>query len=162
VCGKYGEISNGEMVGDLPKPAKIVSLDRILGTAKKCTPPKNKKPTITSARELKKTSFGSTNACRSSHMKKESGGNDASGFDEMIFCNSVEERETASVGQDKHFADELLVLKEGDSKTEGGCGILGSSAHTQSKPKFKEIRRRSLNELTLKGNFHFFFFITFK
>lgn len=151
VCGKYGEISNGEMVGDLPKPAKIVSLDTILGTTKKCTPPKNKKPTLTSVRELKKTSFGSTNACRSSHKKKESGGNDASGFDEMIFCNSVEERETASVGQDKHFADELLVLKEGDSKTEGGCGILGSSAHTQSKPKFKEIRRRSLNELTLKG-----------
>ncbi|KAJ6434877.1 hypothetical protein OIU84_000175 [Salix udensis] len=152
VCGKYGEISNGEMIGDPPKPAKIVSLDTILGTAKKCTPPKNKKPTITSTRELKKTSFGLTNAYRSSHIKRESGGNNASGFDEMIFCNSVKERETASVGQDKHFADGLLVLeKEGDSKTEGGCNILGSSAHTQSKPKFKEIRRRSLNELTMKG-----------
>ncbi|KAJ6373189.1 hypothetical protein OIU76_027512 [Salix suchowensis] len=152
VCGKYGEILNGEMIGDPPKPAKIVSLDTILGTAKKCTPPKNKKPTITSTRELKKTSFGLTNAYRSSHIKKVSGGNNASGFDEMILCNSVKERETASVGQDKHFADELLVLeKEGDSKTEGGCNILGSSAHTQSKPKFKEIRRRSLNELTMKG-----------
>ncbi|KAF9662092.1 hypothetical protein SADUNF_Sadunf18G0017400 [Salix dunnii] len=150
VCGKYGEISNGETIGDPPKPAKIVSLDTILGTAKKCTPPKNKKPTMASMRELKKTSFG--NACRSPHIKKESRGDNASGFDEMIFCNSVKERATASVGQDKHFVDELLVLeKEGDSKTEGGCGILGSSAHTQSKPKFKEIRRRSLNELTMKG-----------
>ncbi|CAK7353818.1 unnamed protein product [Dovyalis caffra] len=153
VCGKYGEISNGEMFGDLPKPAKIVPLDRILRAAKKCTPPKNKKSRITSTKELKKTSFGGTNECfnRFSNMKKENEGNDASGFDEMNFHNSVRERENASVGGDKHFADELLVLgtKRG-SKSEGACGILDDNAHSQSKLKVKEIRRRSLNELTSK------------
>lgn len=159
VCGKYGEISNGKMAGDVSKPVKIVSLDRVLKTARRCTPPKNCKPRLNFKKDLKITNFSWSNLCldKFANLKKENGSNDALVSEEMNLHNSVKKRENASAGGDKQSAHAFSMLeKDRCDKSGKYCSILDTNPHTRSEPKFKEIRRRSLYELTLKGNIQIF------
>ncbi|XP_059459429.1 uncharacterized protein LOC132188988 isoform X5 [Corylus avellana] len=152
VCGKYGEISCGK---DVSKPAKIVPLSRILKTASRCTLPKSCKPRLTSMRDLKKTNSTLIDlACaKLTGLKNEedNGSCDVTICDKMNRDSSMEETYKAWCS-DKQFAKKLSVLeKERDDKSEKDRSILDGNIPAQLKLKCKEIRKRSIYELTIKG-----------
>ncbi|XP_075643736.1 uncharacterized protein LOC142614956 isoform X3 [Castanea sativa] len=147
VCGKYGEISNGK---DVSKPAKIVPLSRILKTARRCTLPKNCKPRPTSMRELRKANSTRIDLCCDKFTDLKNGSSVAI-CDKINLDNSTEETDKAWCSEDEPFAKSTLV-KENDDKREKDYITLHSNASSQSKLKCKEIRKRSIYELTVKGN----------
>ncbi|XP_059592247.1 uncharacterized protein LOC100255892 isoform X4 [Vitis vinifera] len=152
VCGKYGVISNGKLAIDVPKPAKIFSLSRVLKTARRCTLSANDEPRLTSMRQLKKARLRGSNGCVneiSNLMKeKENEIQNATRCDERNPDNSMEEAEKAVISGDTRCADELLM-----SKQEKAYGSKKDDSYhsTRLKRKYKEIRKRSLYELTGKG-----------
>ncbi|KAL6296703.1 hypothetical protein ACE6H2_004845 [Prunus campanulata] len=144
VCGKYGELANGNLDGDVPKPAKVVPLSRVLNSARRCTLPKNCNPKSTSMRELKKTSPNgavvSSDVCH----------NDT-GCGKINDTPVEKAKKECSVG-DKKIRKELTKLEHlGDDQSEKDHSKLGGIAHAQLKLKSKEIRKRSIYELTDKG-----------
>lgn len=154
VCGKYGVISNGKLAMDVPKPAKIFSLSRVLKTARKCTLAANDE-LRTSIRQLNKARLRRSNRCFneiSTLMKeKENNFQNATRHNEENPGNSKKETEKAFVSEDTRCTDELPVSDRGrayGSKTDDSC-----CSH-QIKAKYKEIRKRSLYELTGKGNIY--------
>ncbi|GAV60562.1 SET domain-containing protein/PHD_2 domain-containing protein/zf-HC5HC2H_2 domain-containing protein [Cephalotus follicularis] len=156
VCGKYGELSSGNLDGDHIKPVKIVPLSMVLETVKICTLPKTSKPKQISLREMRKKSYSGSYPCydKFSYLQKaEENRSDHSSFcDEVNVDLSLEGTKKACTSGDKQFADKLLMLeKEREVKSKKECSILNSDAHAQLKPKCKEIRKRSLYELTGKG-----------
>ena len=146
VCGKYGEISNGK---DVSKPAKIVPLSRILKTARRCTLPKNCKPRLNSMRELRKANSTRIDLCCDKFTDLKNGSSVAI-CDKINLDNSTEETDKVWCSEDEQFAKSILV-KENDDKREKNYIILHSNAPSQSKLKCKEIRKRSIYELTVKG-----------
>ncbi|KAF2287250.1 hypothetical protein GH714_039444 [Hevea brasiliensis] len=154
VCGNYGEIVNGNMTGDVTKSYKIVSLDKILKTARRCSLPKNCKPGLTSSREWKSANFSWSNACFDKFSKlkkeKENWSNDDLESEEMNIHSPLEERDVAFASGDEQSADEFSVLEKREDKSRKVPVIL-DNANGQSKTKYKETRKRSIYELTLKG-----------
>ncbi|XP_020536500.2 uncharacterized protein LOC105637593 isoform X1 [Jatropha curcas] len=152
VCGKYGEISNGHVTGEVTKPVKIFPLDKILKTARRCSLPKNCKPGLTSSRGWKRTNFRWNNVCSDKFFnlakEKENNRNDGLICEEMNVDPSLKE---AFLSGDEQSADEFSILEKREDKNEKGDDPLDSSSHVQTKPKYKETRKRSLYELTLKG-----------
>lgn len=152
VCGKYGVISNGKMAKDGLKPAKFFSLSRVLKTAKRCMLSAIDEPKSTSMRPLKKARLRGSNECFNeiSNLMKEK----ENEIQKATICyegnsrNSMEELEKAFIGGDRS-ADELPM-----SEQDRACGSKKDDCYhsTQLKPKYKEIRKRSLYELTGKGN----------
>jgi hypothetical protein len=170
VSGKYGEISCGK---DVSKPAKIVPLSRILKTASRCTLPKSCKPRLTSMRELKKTNSTliDLSCAKLTGLKNEedNGSHNVAVCDKMNRDSSMEETYKAWCS-DKQFAKKLSILeKERDDKSEKDRSILDSNIHAQLKLKCKEIRKRSIYELRIKGkarnvylfSLSLFFFLNF-
>ncbi|KAG8656831.1 hypothetical protein MANES_03G012400v8 [Manihot esculenta] len=154
VCGNYGEITNCNMSGDVTRSFKIVSLDRILKTARRCSL-KDSKPGLTSSREWKRedVSWGNAGFDRCSYLKegKENGSNVNLESQDMNTNTSLEERDVAFSSEDEQSADEFSVLEKRE-ETSGKVQImLGTNAYCQSKTKYKETRKRSIYELTLKG-----------
>eukprot|EP00257_Ricinus_communis_P025810 XP_025013224.1 uncharacterized protein LOC8280110 isoform X2 [Ricinus communis] len=153
-CGKYGEIVNGNLNGDVSKPAKIVSLDKVLKTAQKCSLPKICKPGLTSSKEIG-TNFSWSNACfgKFSNLtkEKEHGRNVALLCKDMNVRTSLEKRSNSFANYDEQSADEVSMLEKSEGKNGRGCVILDTIAHAQSRSKYRETRKRSLYELTLKG-----------
>ncbi|XP_031279661.1 uncharacterized protein LOC116138078 isoform X3 [Pistacia vera] len=149
VCGKYGEISSGEHTGDASWRVKLVPLSKVLKTARKCSLPENCKPKVTYPKELKKAQFCGSDA----DLKKEeeSGIHHASICNEMNIDPSVEGDKIRPNGN-KLFVDEKSTSEEEcDNEGKKKCRTLNSSGHAKLKPKSKEIRKRSLLELTKKG-----------
>ncbi|XP_057511455.1 uncharacterized protein LOC130793670 isoform X2 [Actinidia eriantha] len=134
VCGKYGVISNG----DPSKPAKIVSLKKILIATRRYKCPKNDQLKLSSANSSKKSIRGS-NECIDKFSKFKEG--DSEGH--------VKQTETSYFPGDKERGDVLYALKERDYGCEGR--ILDSCISTRLKPKCKAIRKRSLYELSIEG-----------
>ncbi|KAL2318050.1 hypothetical protein Fmac_031926 [Flemingia macrophylla] len=60
VCGKYGELSNGQLARGLQKPAKIVPLSKILKHSKRCMGLPNGKPKLTSKKKWKRLGIGNS------------------------------------------------------------------------------------------------------
>ncbi|KAE8056326.1 hypothetical protein FH972_013108 [Carpinus fangiana] len=152
VCGKYGEISCGKAVS---KPAKIVPLSRILKTASRCTLPKSCKTRLTSMRDLKKknSTLNDLACAKLTGLKNEedNGSCDVTVCDKMNRDSSMEETDKAWC-TDKQFAKKLSILeKERDDKSEKDRSILDSNIPAQLKLKCKEVRKRSIYELTIKG-----------
>lgn len=150
VCGKYGEISSGEHTGDASWPVKIVPLSKVLKTARRCALPENCKPKVSFPKELKKAQFGGSDA----DLKKE----EESGIHDASICNEINidpsvEGDKIRPNRDKLFVDEKSTSeKECDNEGKKKCKTLNTSVHAKLKPKSKEIRKRSLLELTEKGN----------
>lgn len=151
VCGKYGEICSGEPAGDVASPAKIVSLSRILKTSQRCTLPKNYESKQAFLDGSKKTNFCGRDA-------------DSNGFSIEIhhssICNEMkietflEEDEKICTNADKLFDEKKSILeKENDNGIKKNGSSLRRNVHAKFKPKSKEIRKRSLCELTEKGNY---------
>ncbi|PSS11185.1 Histone-lysine N-methyltransferase [Actinidia chinensis var. chinensis] len=134
VCGKYGVISNG----DPSRPAKIVSLKKILIATRRYKCPKNDQLKLSSANSSKKSIRGS-NECIDKFSKFKEG--DSEGH--------VKQTETAYFPGDKECGDVLYALKERDYGCEGR--IPDSCISTRLKPKCKAIRKRSLYELSIEG-----------
>lgn len=148
VCGKYGEIC-GELGGDEQKPAKIVPLSRILKIAKRIDQKGYK------AKFMKGRTPGNTECFDlSSDLKKEEkcGSNHSSVFHEVNQL-VVDEAMKAYVG----------VIKQSDIKSSmwekerADESEKNKTAYAQSSHNCKEIRRRSLYELTVKGNLFNYF-----
>ncbi|KAK9280332.1 hypothetical protein L1049_014020 [Liquidambar formosana] len=154
VCGKYGIISNGTLAVDVSKPAKIVSLSRILKTARRCSLSEKGEPRLTSMRELKKMSLrGSTEGFYgSSNLKeKDSENHNVSLGNEVDPDTNMELTEKACCSGGKDHADELYMLEtERDVGSVKIRSILDSYRSTGLKPK-SEIRKRNLCELIVKG-----------
>ncbi|XP_050231577.1 uncharacterized protein LOC126680492 isoform X2 [Mercurialis annua] len=152
VCGIYGEIVNRDLIGDVPKSVKIVSLDKVLRTASRCSLPKKCKPGPTSLKEIR-TDFCWSNAPfdKFSNLRKEKnhGKNDALIHEDVNIHTSPGERNNSFASDDEHSADEFPVLEKSDDKSGRGCMVLDTKSHAQSKLKYKEIH--SLYELTLTG-----------
>lgn len=166
VCGKYGEISCGK---DVSKPAKIVPLSRILKTASRCSLPKSCKPRLTSMRELKKknsTLIDLSCAKLTGLNNEEDNGSHNVAVCDKTNCDSSMEETYKAWCSNKQFAKKLSILeKERDDKSEKDRqlkdhSILDSNIPAQLKLKCKEIRKRSIYELTIKGkprNVYFFY-----
>ncbi|GFZ08330.1 hypothetical protein Acr_20g0001380 [Actinidia rufa] len=147
VCGKYGVISNG----DPSRPAKIVSLKKVLKATRRYKCHKNDQLKLSSAKSSKKSIRGS-NGCidKFSNFKEgDSEGHDDTVSGEFDPENSVKQTETACFPGDKERGDVPYALKERDDGYEDR--ILDSCISTRLKPKCKEIRKRSLYELSIEG-----------
>lgn len=156
VCGKYGELSDGKRVGVMSKPAKFFSLSRILKVAKRCTLPQNQKPNLTYVKEYQETSNDGTDLyCDEFHLvktEKESTSHTDTDYGSINHDTDERMKKGCSSGDNK-FAEELPILeKERHDKSKKSCGKVHSVVYCQSKLKFKEVRKRSIYELTVNGN----------
>ncbi|KAJ4827238.1 hypothetical protein Tsubulata_015200 [Turnera subulata] len=153
VCGKYGEISSAEIAQDVSKLVKIVSLESVIKRAKKCAVPKTLEHLPTLPKKSKRRKTCSSDPCseKFSNLKKEKRKDDDLSIDEMNLCASAKGGVNSS-SLEKQSAGDVSILKKKQNDWGGkDCDNLDTTAHAISKPKCKEIRKRSLYELTLKG-----------
>ncbi|KAF8407194.1 hypothetical protein HHK36_006321 [Tetracentron sinense] len=153
VRGKLGIISNGKLPEDIEKPAKIVSLRTILKTAKRCTISESEEPKLTSTLETKKTTFRRSGGCYNElSISKKGRGNDGNAINnETEPCTSMIGTKEACFSGDKVCVYELSMLEK---ERDEGCrnfSMLQGFSSARLKPRFKEARKRSLFELTVKG-----------
>ncbi|XVE53571.1 hypothetical protein DITRI_Ditri03aG0013600 [Diplodiscus trichospermus] len=153
VCGEYGEICSGKVATDELRPPKIVPLSRILKNTEQHTFPKSCKPKSTLRKSKKKRTSRSTSYLDlTSDLKKEeeNGGHHVSFFHEVRGC-LVDGKKTC-LGGIKLSDDESFILeKEKADTSEKFCCIPDAVAYNRSNTRCKEIRKRSLYELTGKG-----------
>lgn len=156
VCGKYGELSDGKQIGVMSKPAKIVSLSRILKFAKRCTLPQNQNPRLTYETELQQPSHNQNNSNSDEFHCVETEKESASYKKTEYECENhytKERMKTAHTSGNKEFAEEFPKSeKERHDKSKKDCGKVHRVVNCQSKLKFKEVRKRSIYELTVNGN----------
>lgn len=142
VCGKYGIISNANSL----KPAKIVSLRAILKAARRCCIAESQKVNSISLKESKKASSNDKK-----EMKNEA-------YDivsaQLNSQHSVEGKETAYSLGSKDSYDLSHIMKKRRHDGNRSHAILESSQNTQLRRKHKEVRKRSIYELTNTGIFH--------
>lgn len=159
VCGKYGELSDGELVGNMSKPAKIVPLCRVLMLARRCTLPKNEKRTFTSIRGMKKTHGDGADGFHRLRTEKESTSHDAAVSGTLNNETFLEKMKNRCSGRDDKFAEDLSMLEIERHESEKACGKEDSIAHTRLKSRSKEIRKRSIYELAVDGKHSRAFYI---
>ncbi|XP_059640382.1 uncharacterized protein LOC132282660 isoform X2 [Cornus florida] len=153
VAGKYGVISNGNS----SKPVKIVLLSKIFKVSTRCELTENDEFRLNSVKKLRKRSVKGGNGCfakLSSFRKKGEGeGHDAMVCSELDPDYFMEDAETACFGGGKKCDDESYMLeKERYDGSVKNRNIPSSFLSTRLKTKSKEIRKRSLYELTAEGN----------
>ncbi|KAK7320672.1 hypothetical protein VNO77_30365 [Canavalia gladiata] len=132
VCGKYGEISNGQ-AREVPLKAKIVSLSKVLKNSKRCMVPKIGKPRLTSKKKWKRLSIGTSSGhcCGNLGLKTK----EDNETQNTIICNEIN----------------VDVSMEGLERCGKLSVIYQGKKYTPLKTKNKEIRKqRSINELTAK------------
>lgn len=156
VCGEYGEICSKKFAKDELRPAKIVPLSRILRNTKQCTLRKSYKPKRTVSRSMKKrTARSSAYFDLSSDLNKdeENGGHQVSFFHEVSGSLDGQSKKTC-VDAIKQFDNKSFILEKGkaDGSKKNSC-IPDAIAYNRSNTRCKEIRKRSLYELTRKGKF---------
>ncbi|KAI4316365.1 hypothetical protein L6164_024351 [Bauhinia variegata] len=128
VCGKYGEICS-EKLAEEQKPAKIVSLSKVLKASERCKAFINCKPTLTSKRKWKKL-----------NSKEDHGTENAVLSGDTNVNLSMEDLKI------KPITNCNVKI---DGKAKHGDNIV-DTAHASLKLKCKEIRKRSIYELTAK------------
>lgn len=162
VCGKYGEICT-ELSGDVSRPAKIVPLSRILKTSRRDTLPNTCDSKQTVPDGLKKTIFCGSDAGYNGffNLKKEE-----SAIHHSSICNEVnidfsleEDEKMFTNGFDE---ENSMLEKKNDHKSKKNCSKLNRKVYAKSQPKSKEIRKRSLCELTDNGSYTNIIFMSFQ
>lgn len=152
IGGKYGVITNANS----SKPAKIVSLRKLLAATKKCRLADAKKVDLSSIKLLKKTMIKGRNGSfnKTSKIKEEVNGNiHHAVHNEMNPQHSMDEMKTACSIDSKKCDNISHVMKKrrcGGIKfqaTSDGCQI------TELRRKCKEGRKRSLHELSTEGTY---------
>lgn len=158
VCGKYGEIYNEQLAGDVQKPPKIVSLSKVLKSSKRCMGHKNGKPRLASIKKWKRLSIGTSNGhCYGNPGLQIKENNE---IQNTIICN---ERSVDMSADYLERGGKPHIVYEGkkNAKAKHG-GSARSRANVPLKVKNKEIRKqRSINELTAKGEFEQSYLIIF-
>ncbi|PON71299.1 Methyltransferase [Parasponia andersonii] len=154
VCGNYGELSNRGLVGGMSKPAKIVPLSNVLKSAKRCTLPKSGK--LTSMKELKKTdndgTDGLSNGFHHLETEKESRSHNAAICSEINIDSSLEKlRDGCSSSNTKYDEENSMLETQTHDRSKKDIGKEDSIPHARLKPRTKEIRKRSIHELTVDG-----------
>ncbi|CAJ1972050.1 unnamed protein product [Sphenostylis stenocarpa] len=135
VCGKYGEICNRDLAREVQKPAKIVSLNNVLKSSKRCLGHTHGKPRLTSKKKRKILSIGTNSGyCCEEHIETQ---------------NTIISNET---NVDVSLENMERVGKQ-DAKAKAKQGVsVGNRAIVPLKVKNKDNRKhRSINELTAKG-----------
>ncbi|XP_062098218.1 uncharacterized protein LOC133804082 isoform X3 [Humulus lupulus] len=155
VCGKYGQLFNRDLVGEMSKPAKIVPLCRVLKRAKRCKLPKNEKALFASMKELKMTgNDGTDGSCNGFHLletnKKSRSHKTAVSSKITNDDTSLETMKNGCDNRDNNYAEEFSVLGiETNDRTKKDKEIEDCIPHVQLKPGTKENRKRSIHELTI-------------
>ncbi|XVF89362.1 hypothetical protein PTKIN_Ptkin19aG0124300 [Pterospermum kingtungense] len=153
VCGEYGEICSKKFATDELRPAKIVPLSRILKNTEN-TLQKSYKPKCTLRMSKKKRTARSTSYFDSSsdlNKEEESGGHHVSFFHKGS-GSLVEGNQKTCVGAIKQFDNKSFILEKGKAdRSEKSSCIPDAVSYNQSNTRCKEIRKRSLYELTTKG-----------
>lgn len=144
VCGKYGVIANANSV----KPAKFVSLRKILKAPRKCKAADTRELDLSSVKLSKKATIKERNRPFSKSSKtKEDKNSDLN----PQYCVDETKKE-CSIGS-KEYDNLLHVMKRRRCQrnkieaTPDGCQIVDLRC------KYKEVRKRSLHELTAKGTY---------
>ena len=166
VCGKYGELSDRELVGDVPKSAKIVPLSRVLKSAKRCKLPKKKKSMLASMKELKKTDdSGIDGCCNGFHhleSREESRSHNAAVCGIINNNTSLEKLMDGCSSRDTKYPEEFSMLeKETHDRSKKVKGKEHSISQAQLKPRTKEIRKRSIHELLVDGKHTLSYYLLF-
>ncbi|TKY58110.1 Bromodomain and PHD finger-containing protein 3 [Spatholobus suberectus] len=146
VCGKYGEISNGQLARGVQKPAKIVSLSKILKTSKRCMVHTNGKPRLTSKKKWKRLNIGTSSGhcCGNPGLKIK----EDNETQNTVICN--ETNVDVSMEDLERGGKPPVYKGKKDAKAKRGDSV-GNRADAPLKVKAKEIRKqRSINELTAK------------
>lgn len=153
VCGKYGELADGSLTGELSKPAKLVPLSRVLNSARKCTLLEHCNPKSTSKRELKKRNLGGAVICNTYDLKTEKFNkcHNATVCGKINDTSMRKKRKECSSGDGKFHKELFSLEKQGDDQSEKDHRKLDGITHTRLQLKPKEIRKRSIYELTEKG-----------
>ncbi|XP_027331005.1 uncharacterized protein LOC113846680 [Abrus precatorius] len=145
VCGKYGEISSGQLATEVPKPAKIVSLSMVLETSKRCMVPTNDIARLTSKKKWKTLSIGASigQCCGNPGLKT----TEHKETQNTIICDGAD---VDLPMEDLERGGKPPVIYTGKKATKAKQGdIIVNRADAPSKVKNKEIRKqRSINELT--------------
>ncbi|XP_050366128.1 uncharacterized protein LOC126784688 isoform X2 [Argentina anserina] len=142
VCGIYGELTDGSVTGRSSKPAKLVPLSRVLSSSRKCIVPKHcnsksrsmrqRNPgvaVISNTYDLKTKKY---NKCRNALVKKR------------------KKKKECSTGDRKLHKELVSLEKQGDVPIEKDHRKLDGITYNQLYMKPKEIRKRSIYELTEK------------
>ncbi|XP_068471510.1 uncharacterized protein [Phaseolus vulgaris] len=141
VCGKYGEIRNGHLAKEVQKPAKIVSLNKVLKSSKRCMSYTKGKPRLTSKKKWKRLSIGTDSeyCCGNRGLKVK----------EHIETQNTIIYNEASVDMS---LEDLERGGKQDAKAKAKQGVrVGNRENVLLKVKNKDIRKhRSINELTAK------------
>ncbi|KAF7817278.1 Histone-lysine N-methyltransferase TRX1 [Senna tora] len=146
VYGRYGEICSGIVSREVPKPAKIVSLSKVLKTSQKCKVAAYDKFRLTTKKKWKKLSTGTINGYSGLKTKDNSGNPNAVVCDETNVDISKEDLRKSN----KPF---VICKVKRDVKTKQGGSII-DRIHAPSKLKGKETWKRSIYELTAKDSAH--------
>lgn len=143
VHGKYGVIANANSL----KPAKIVSLRKLLKSPSKCRSADTRELDLSSVKLLKKATIKERNGpSRNSSKTKEDKNSD------LNPQHCVDEMKTECYIGSKEYDNLLHVIKRRRchrnkiEATADGCQIV------ELRCKYKEVRKRSLHELTTKEN----------
>ncbi|PRQ26681.1 putative histone-lysine N-methyltransferase transcription regulator PHD family [Rosa chinensis] len=148
VCGIYGELTDGSLTGQMSKPAKLVPLSRVLNSSRKCMLPKHCNSKSTS---MRKRNLGGDVICNTYDLKTEKYNKCCNATVKINDTSMRKKKKERSTG-DGEFHKELFSLeKQGDAQSEKDHRKLDGITHTQSQLKPKEIRKRSIYELTEKG-----------
>lgn len=149
VCGKYGVISSC----DASKPAKILSIRNILKTARRTTLGDNSKLNLSSAKELKKRKNRVSNGSDDKFKEeREKADGDAAVCSKLDADNSERKADSVCFPVGNKHDDASYML---DEETQDRCQQNRTNHNncpiSRSKPKSREVRKRSLYELSTKG-----------
>ncbi|XP_056174705.1 uncharacterized protein LOC115686186 isoform X3 [Syzygium oleosum] len=147
VYGLYGEICRENFDLNVSKPAKIISLSRILKKASKCRAPGISRDTLACMSELKKVAYGGI----------DESANEISNLVQNNDSRSHDLRSCKLMQYSAAKSSIIACLEEEDKLCAGKCRKNSAvGTHTQLESKFGRARERtrSLNELSLPGVSH--------
>ncbi|GMI95088.1 hypothetical protein HRI_003178100 [Hibiscus trionum] len=152
VCGEYGEICSSKSATDELRPAKIVPLSRVIKNMEQSNLQKGCNPKSILRKSKKRTAGSTAYFDLSSDLKKvdENGPPHVSFFHEVGGCLVEEGKKTCLEGI-KQFRNKPFIMEKGNAdRSEKRC-ISDGITYNRSDARCKEIRKRSLYELTGKG-----------
>ncbi|XP_045822570.1 uncharacterized protein LOC123915468 isoform X5 [Trifolium pratense] len=146
VCGKYGEISSELSITEVPKPAKIVSLSKVLRTSKRCMIPTTETPSLTAKKKQRTLGFETSwgHSCAKSGLK-------AKKDNESEYTIICDETNSDVSMEDFERGCKQTVVYKGKRDAKERQGDILSRADSPLKVKSREIRKqRSINEIITK------------
>ncbi|GAU15067.1 hypothetical protein TSUD_08050 [Trifolium subterraneum] len=146
VCGKYGEISSELSITEVPKPAKIVSLSKLLRTSKRCMIPTTETPSLTAKKKWRTLGSGTSwgHSCAKSGLKAKKDNES----EYTIICDETNS-DASMEGFERGRKQTVFYKRKRDTKERQGDILI--RADSPLKAKSGEIwKQRSINEIITK------------